>query len=118
MNSDSNLHARNVRMGFNVGIAVILVMTCAACRNGATGEIPDTLPGTSWEFDDFYIAFTSESALNILDENGQDVLLQGTYTVADGFIEVAIDDHVRAGSWDGERLLVDGMVGRFAGPAT
>jgi len=118
MNSDSNFQTRIIHAGSIAVIAIVLMMISAACRDDAIGEIPEALPGTTWELDDFYITFVSESALNICDEIGQEVIAEGTYTVAGGVIEVAIGGRVRAGSWDGERLLVDGMVGRFVGAAT
>jgi len=91
----------------------MLSLAMVACRDDVIDSAPDRLQGTTWKFDDFYITFVSETALNLHGENGQDVLAKGTYSVIDTFIEVALNDRVRAGSWDGEQLMIDGMVGRL-----
>lgn len=113
-----NLHPRKYVLGRFLCPAIVFAIACSACRDDVSDTIPAALPGTTWKFDDFYITFVSDTALTVHDEDPNDVYAEGTYSMVDGFIEVALDDRVRAGSWDGKQLIVDGMVGRLTSTAS
>ncbi len=100
-----------------LSMTLVVAMVAPACRDDIIDSAPAGLPGTTWEFDDFYVTFVSNFEVKIHGDDKQDVLAEGTYSIVDGFIEIALDDRVRAGSWDGERLMVDGMVGRLKATA-
>lgn len=117
MNSNTYLQNRAVRTGRTLYAAIVLVTACAACREEVIHTVPTELLGTTWKFDDFYISFVSESAINFHGEDAQDIFGEGTYSIIEGFIEVTMDERVRAGSWNGERLIIDGMVGRLTNTA-
>ena len=76
---------------------------------------PDALPGTTWKFSEFYMTFVSDADVVVHDGDPESVIAEGTFRFVDGFIEVAMNNRVRAGSWDGAQLMIDGMIGRFAG---
>ena len=73
---------------------------------GGTG-----LTGTKWQMGDYVIEFQDES--NVLVKGGQIATLMpdgamGEYKVEDGKFSVNILGMTRSGTWDGEKLIVDG----------
>ncbi len=116
------IHSKTQRLhglpGRTFCMAMLMTIGCVACRDDVIDTGPAALPGSTWEFDDFYLTFVSDSVVKLHGEDERDIIAEGTYSMVDGFIEVALDDRVRAGTWDGKRLMVDGMIGRLADPAS
>jgi len=69
------------------------------------------LVGTAWQVGDFHFTFVDASTVKIKGGALTTVApdgLDGSYTYADGEIEVSAMGQTRTGTWDGETLEVDG----------
>lgn len=71
-----------------------------------------SIAGTSWKIDEFEIAFKEDGAMVIkggplaaIMPNGA----PGTYKIEGGQIEVSAVGQTKRGTWDGEKLIVDGI---------
>ncbi len=81
----------------------------------ATAGTVEQLIGTDWIVGDMVVSFKDAGSLvvrgGVVDEMAPDGV-QGSYTVTNGNVEVLVEimgeQHVRRGTWDGERLVVDG----------
>lgn len=77
-----------------------------AAAEGGTG-----LAGTTWKMDDYVVEFQDES--QVLVKGGQIAQLMpdgasGEYKVEDGKFSISILGMTKSGTWDGEKLVVDG----------
>ena len=103
--------------------AVFAFMACGLLAIGAAGCDPspepasgpataEALHGTGWYLDDFFVMFEAPDKVKLMTIRVDVVTtVGGTYTVKDGIIEVTVLQQIRAGTWDGSRLVIDGMVG-------
>ncbi|MCP4641648.1 MAG: hypothetical protein GY851_14490 [bacterium] len=68
------------------------------------------LAGTDWLWDGLTVSFSDAANLRIVHEKRAPDGIPGTFTVEDRVIEVSVIGRIRAGYWDGTRLVIDGVV--------
>lgn len=97
-----------------LALAVIVLVWIPACFPPDFPPLPATaegLVGTTWEFDDIEATFVDASTVRVGGGDAPDDGVPGTFEVlAGGIIEVTIGVRTRAGVWDGQTLVVDGIV--------
>ena len=79
-------------------------------------ELPEThraLVGTTWVVGDFQARFLDGDTVFIAGTPLAEIApagMEAPYTIADGVIEVSAAGETKAGTWDGETLMMDGVV--------
>lgn len=97
--------------------AALLFVTAAGCHSPAKRFDPlpptaDGLAGTQWQLDDIVVSFKQPPDLEVSGGGvPEGATLSGTYTVRDGIIEITVLNRSRAGTWDGRKMVVDGVDG-------
>ena len=102
-------------MRLTLFIATTLVVVAAGC-SPALNPLPPTaegLTGTVWQFDEMRVDFGAPLELTV---TGGSIKkgLKGSYTL-DGnrmVVTVPMLNMTRSGFWNGERLMIDGIIGR------
>ncbi len=81
----------------------------------AVDPLHEKLIGTAWMLGDVHVQFLDAEKvvlkggpLNALAPNG----LTANYSYKDGLVEVSAIGQTKTGTWDGEKLVVDGTVGK------
>ena len=97
-----------------LGLATIVLVWIPACSAPEFPPLPATaegLVGTTWEFDGYEATFEDTSTVLVGGNGDPGSGIAGTFVVVEGgIIEVTIGNRTRAGLWDGQTLVVDGIV--------
>jgi hypothetical protein len=88
-----------------------------AAKPAATTADPllEKLIGTSWQLGDFLVTFQDSGNVVIKGKPVEQIApsgLPGKYSLNNGIIEISAMGQSKSGTWDGEKLVVDGMVGK------
>jgi hypothetical protein len=75
----------------------------------------EQLVGSDWIIGDMVVSFKDTQTLSVKGGAVEEMApngVEGTYSIKNGAVEVLVEimgeQHVRRGTWDGERLIVDG----------
>jgi len=77
-------------------------------------EAPNELVGTKWNVGEYEVEFKNNTTVLVKGGQINDLApegVEGAYTLEDGRIEVEVLGETRVGTWDGEKLVVDGAEG-------
>ena len=107
-------------------LPTLLAVTLAACGLYACSDAEDSpaistpgtaesLVGTTWRLEDYTITFHEPPEIHVaggkIDEDHPEGVV-GEYSVENGIIDISALDQGRSGTWDGQRLVIDGEKAR------